>query len=75
MAWWILLAAVAVSVAVSFLLRPRTKKPKPDAVDQGENPVADAGRPIPVVFGTVMMKEPNCLHYGDKTLRTYKTKA
>lgn len=75
MPWWILLAAVAVSVAVSFLLRPKVKKPKPSAVDQGDNPTADAGRPIPVPFGTITIMDPNIAHFGDKSLRTYKTDA
>jgi hypothetical protein len=75
MAWWILLAAVAVSIAVSILLRPKIKTPKPEAAKDLENPTADAGRPIPVVFGTITVKGVNVLHYGDKKHRTYKVSA
>jgi hypothetical protein len=75
MPWWILLAAVAVSVAVSILLRPKVKTPKPEAAKDMENPTAEAGRPIPVVFGTITVKGVNVLWYGDKSRRTYKVKA
>lgn len=72
MAFWILAAAVAVSIAVSFLLRPKVHKPKADAVKDLENPTADAGRPIPVVFGTITVKGVNVLWFGEKSTRTYK---
>ena len=75
MPWWILLAAVAVSVAVSILLRPKVKTPKPDAAKDMENPTAEAGRPIPVVFGTITVKGLNVVWFGDKSRRTYKVKA
>jgi hypothetical protein len=75
MPWWILLAAVVVSVAISFLLRPKIKAAKPEAVTDLEDPTAEAGRPIPVAFGTITVKGLNVLWFGDKTHRTYKVKA
>lgn len=74
MAFWILAAAVVISVAISILLRPKVKKPKPDAVKDLEDPTADAGRPIPVVFGTITIKGLNVLWFGDKSHRTFKVK-
>lgn len=71
MAWWILLAAVAVSIAVSILLRPKTPSRKSETQDL-ENPTAEAGRPIPVVFGTITVKGLNVLWFGDKSRRTFK---
>lgn len=56
------------------LLVPKVKKTKPDALKDLENPTAEAGRPIPVVFGTITVKGLNVLWYGDKSLRTYKRK-
>lgn len=75
MAWWLLIAAVVVSVAISFLLRPKVKAPKPDATKDLEDPTAEAGRPIPVVFGTITVKGLNVLWFGNKGQRTYKVKA
>jgi hypothetical protein len=57
------------------LLKPKVKKNKPDAVKDLESPTADRSRPIPVPFGTMTIKSPNVLHFGDKSRRTYKTKA
>jgi hypothetical protein len=71
-AWWIIAAAVALSVAVSILLRPKVKAPKPDSVKDLEDPTADAGRPIPVVFGTVTVKGLNVLWFGEKSKVTKK---
>lgn len=69
-----LLISVVISLAAAALA-PKPKAPKPEAAAQMENPTADAGRPIPVVFGTVTIKGPNFLWYGDKSVRTFKVKA
>jgi hypothetical protein len=75
MAPWLisLLVAVAIS-AVSTLLMPRPKQPKPGALKDLEEPTAQAGREICVIFGTMTMKDPNVLWTGDKSARTYKVK-
>jgi hypothetical protein len=75
MAFWILAAAVVVSIAISVLLRPKIKTPKPDATKDLDDPTAEAGRPIPVVFGTITVKGLNVLWFGNKAQRTYKVKA
>lgn len=75
MAWWIVLVAAVASVAISLLLAPKIKTPKPEAAKDLEDPTAEAGRPIPVVFGTVTVKGLNLLWFGDKSQRTYKVKA
>lgn len=74
-AWWIILVAAVALTAVSFLLMPRPKAPKPEAVKDLEDPTAEAGRPIPVVFGTITVKGLNLLWYGEKSFNTYKTDA
>ncbi len=56
------------------LLLPKVKKRKPESARDLEDPTAEAGRPIPVVFGTITVKGVNVLHFGDKSLRTYKVK-
>lgn len=73
-AWLIpLLVSLALNV-VAYLLTPKPKAPKPDAAKQSEVPTADAGKPVPVVFGTVTVSALNVLHYGDQTMREYQVK-
>lgn len=60
---------------VAYVLTPKPKQPKPDAARDMDNPTAEAGRPIPVVFGTVIVKGLNVLWYGDKSTKTYEVKA
>ncbi len=73
--WFIpLLLAIAVNV-VAYLLTPKPKKNKPEAAKDLDNPTADAGRPIPVIFGTVTVKGLNILWFGDKDKRTYEVNA
>lgn len=67
------LVAIAVSY-VAYLLAPKPKQPKHEATDL-EYPTVSAGRPIPVVFGTVIVKSPNVLWYGEKRVREYEVKA
>ncbi len=77
MIWnWVaqLLIAVAVS-AVSYLITPKPKSPKPDHAKDLENPTASAGRVAPVIFGTITVKGLNILWYGDKGRRDYEVEA
>ena len=60
-----LLIGLAHSV-ISYLLAPRPKAAKPSEVQDMEGPTAEAGRPIPVVFGTCEINSPNVLWYGDR---------
>lgn len=58
--------AIAVVLAVmSYLFMPRPKLPTPDEAQELEAPMAEAGVPVPVVFGTKTMKAPNALWTGD----------
>ncbi|ASD51917.1 tail assembly chaperone [Pseudomonas phage PspYZU01] len=58
--------AIAIVVAViAYSLMPKPKSPKPPAAADFEQPTADAGRPIPVVFGRVTIKGLNILGYWD----------
>lgn len=73
-----LLIQIAIAIViniVAYVLMPKPKGPKPEAVAQMENPTAEAGKPIPVIFGTVLVKEVNILWSGDKSTNTYKVKA
>jgi len=68
------LISLAVSVTLTVLaalIMPKPKPPKTEAQDF-EDPKADAGRPIPVVFGTKTVKGLGLLWYGEKTTRKYE---
>jgi predicted MFS family arabinose efflux permease len=75
MAFWLIILAAVASVALSLLLMPRPKTPKPEAAKDLDDPTAEAGRPIPVVFGTITVKGLNLLWFGEKSLKTSKVKA
>jgi hypothetical protein len=64
MAWFAWLIIGIVLQVISYILTPRPKGPKPEEVKDLEAPTSDAGRPMPVVFGTLTVKSPNCLWYG-----------
>lgn len=68
------LVSLAISVA-AYLLAPKPKQPKPDPAKEMDSPTADAGRPVPVVFGEITVKAPNVLYFGNKSIRSYKVKA
>lgn len=69
-----LLIAVVLSVA-AYMLAPKPKQSTNSMAKDLESPTVEAGRPIPVVFGTLTVKSPNVLWYGQKLIREYKVKA
>lgn len=76
MAGFLLLLAITVALQViSYLLMPKPKAPKPEAAREMDSPTAEAGREIPVLFGTVTIKSANVLDFTDKSIRTYEVKA
>ena len=75
MPWWLIIVAAIALTAVRYLLMPKPKAPKPEAVKDLEDPTAEAGKPVPVPFGTITIKGLNLLAYMDKTKNTYKVKA
>lgn len=72
---WLLIVAAVALTALNYLLTPKPKATKPEAVKDLEDPTAEAGRPIPVVFGSITVKGLNFLWYGDKGKSTYKVDA
>lgn len=60
---------------VGHLLMPRPKQPRGPEFEEMEAPTADAGSPVPVVFGEVEIRAPNVLWYGDKETVTYEVGA
>ncbi len=77
MPFWVL---IQIAIAVAFLvlsvaLAPKAKKQKPSATRDLENPTSEAGRPIPVVFGTLTVKGVNSLWTGERGKRQREVKA
>lgn len=68
----ILLATIQIA---AYSLMPKPKGPKPDEVKDLEEPTAEAGKPIPVIFGEVTVKEYNYLWVGDKQTVMRKVKS
>jgi predicted phage tail protein len=69
-----LLLGMALSI-VAYMIMPKPKKAKPEAAKDMDSPTAEAGRPIPVLFGTMTIKGLNILWYGDKTKYEYQVRA
>lgn len=74
-AFLILLAIVVVLTVIAYLLMPKPKQPKPAAATDLENPTAEAGREIPILFGTKTIKGLNVLDFTDKSIQSYDVKA
>lgn len=53
---------------LAYLLRPKPTPPPPGTIEESDVPIANASDPIPKVYGTVWVKSPNVVWYGD--LRT-----
>lgn len=71
---WFLSLIIALAVAVvSFLLMPKPRSSTPETEDM-DDPTAEAGRPMPVLFGTMTVKGLNVLHFGDKWYSKRKIK-
>lgn len=53
--------------AITYALspRPKTEAPKAAGLDDLSVPTAEEGRPIPVVFGTVLIRGANVVWAGD----------
>jgi hypothetical protein len=62
MPWFIwLIIGVALDV-LAALLMPKPKKPP---IPAPVTPQVTAGDPVPVIFGSITIKDPNVLWYGD----------
>lgn len=68
-----LIVTVALNV-VAYVITPKPKGPKPEAAQQAESPTAEAGKPIPVLFGTARLSETNILGWWDKSVRQFQVK-
>lgn len=68
---FLLSIAVSITLAlIAYALAPKPKNSTPDMAQDLEMPTAEAGRPVPVVFGEGTIKSPNTLWYGHPATRT-----
>lgn len=73
MEWIAYLIIFIVMTAAATALAPKAAEPMPASLTDFNMPTAEPGRPIPVVFGTVLVKSPNVVWYGDLAARPIKT--
>ena len=74
MAFLVLLAIVVALLVISYAIMPKPKLAKPGSVQDLDSPTAEAGREIPVIFGTITVKGLNVLDYSEKSISSYEVK-
>jgi len=72
---WVYLAVAVVAIALSSLMQPKTEKPKPQAMDEGDLPKTDEGEPQCVFFGDCWTADFQALSYGNQRTYPIKTKS
>jgi hypothetical protein len=76
MPWWFTALIFVGSFIASELLRPKPQieNARPKDLGEFDFPTATEGRKIPLVWGTVQLKGPNVIWYGDLEARAIKEK-
>lgn len=64
----------AITTWISAVLAPKPPQPKAAGLGDVQAPTAEEGRPIPVVFGTVLITGANVVWYGDLVATPIKKK-
>ena len=62
---WQQILVWVITTVIGSLLAPRPQKPAAPSAGNLEVPVAEAGKPIPVLFGTRIIRQANVVWYGD----------
>lgn len=61
--------------AIGYLIMPQVKNERADEVTDMDNPTAEGGRPIPVVFGEKDVTGLNIIWFGDKATTSREVSA
>ncbi|MES0340690.1 MAG: hypothetical protein ABUK08_00080 [Candidatus Humimicrobiaceae bacterium] len=69
---WGYVVVLIISLLVAYATAPKAPEPKPPVLADIEVPTAEQGRPIPVIFGTRILKSPNVIWYGDLRYKAVK---
>lgn len=73
--FFVQLAVGIALMVIAFLIMPKPKQEQPAASRDLANPTAEAGRPVPVVFGTLYVKGGNVIDYMDKGKHDFEVNA
>lgn len=65
MEWIAYIIIFIIAIVLAVVLAPKPPNAKPAMLEDFDMPTAEPGRPIPVVFGTYVVKSPNVVWYGD----------
>lgn len=71
MAFFINLIIALALMVIAYLIMPKPKATHPE-IQQQDDPVAEAGKPLPVLFGTKTIKELNVLDFREKRYKKRK---
>ncbi len=73
---WFTLIMFAVSFFASVFLtpKPNLENARPGKLGDIRWPIADEGSPVPIIFGRVRLRSPNCIWYGNFRTRATKKK-
>lgn len=63
--WETVIILSVLAFVIAYSQTPKTPKPKPPTLEDININTAEQGRPIPVVFGTRVLKSGNVAWYGD----------
>src|SRR6056297_1913564 len=71
MPWWLTALIWSAVFVVSEIIRPkpRIENARPAGLGEFSFPTATEGRAVPIIWGTVRIKAPNVVWYGDLTVR------
>lgn len=61
-------------IIVAVALQPKPPGVKPATLSEVDAPTAEQGKPVPKVFGTVVIQSPNIVWYGDLSYTEIKSK-
>jgi hypothetical protein len=64
------IAQIVITIVISYLVAGSVKpqdREEPPELTEGDVPIAEGGIPIPVVFGTVRLSDPNVVWWGDNS--------
>ena len=70
---YVYLIIFVIGLFVAFAMQPKPIQPPPPSLDDMQIPTAEPGRPIPVIFGTRLVKAPNVVWYGDLKYSAVRT--
>lgn len=74
--WFLIQLAIGVALmVVAYALSPKPKQAQPAASTDLDAPTAEAGRPVPVVFGSLEITGGNVIGYWDKSKNDFEVNA